>query len=88
LEDLLAVLAVLVVEDEVLIQGVLKDVLNDGGFAADIAGCGEDAVRLLVAPEPKYRALVTDIDLGFGRLDGWQVARRARDSIQGFLWFT
>jgi DNA-binding response OmpR family regulator len=34
---------------------------------------------LLDASEGKYRALVTDIKLGPGKLDGWDVARHARE---------
>lgn len=69
---------ILVVEDEILIQSLLNEAFNDGGFAAKITGSGEDAIQLLNAPEPKYRALVTDVNLGHGKLDGWQVARHAR----------
>ncbi len=72
-------LIVLVVEDEVLIQSMLSEALHEGGFATKIADSGEDAIRLLDAPEPKYRALVTDINLGRGKLDGWEVARHARE---------
>jgi DNA-binding response OmpR family regulator len=35
-------------------------------------------VSFLSTSEKKYRALVTDINL-IGRLDGWEVARAARD---------
>ncbi len=72
-------LIILVVEDEVLIQSMLSEALHEGGFATKIADSGEDAIRLLDAPEPKYRALVTDINLGRGKLDGWEVARHARE---------
>ena len=76
LEDLLSIL---VVEDEVLIQSLLSEALHDGGFEAKITSSGEDAIKLLDAPEPKFRALVTDINLGRGRIDGWDVARHARE---------
>lgn len=72
-------LIILVVEDEVLIQGLLTEALHEGGYEAKIASSGEDAIKLLDAPEPKYRALVTDINLGRGKLDGWEVARHARE---------
>lgn len=35
-------------------------------------------MKLLESEKEKYRALVTDINL-LGRLDGWEVARRARE---------
>lgn len=72
-------LIILVVEDEVLIQSLLTEALREGGYEAKIAGSGEDAIKLLDATEPKYRAVVTDINLRHGKLDGWEVARHARE---------
>jgi DNA-binding response OmpR family regulator len=76
LEDLLVIL---VVEDDQLIQGIVEGALSDGGFELAIAASGEQAVELLDGSGGKYRALVTDINLGSGKLDGWGVARRARE---------
>lgn len=76
MEDLLVIL---VVEDDQLIQTVVEEALSGGGFEVVIASSGEDAVELLDAAEGKYRALVTDINLGRERIDGWQVARHARE---------
>jgi hypothetical protein len=39
---------------------------------------------LLDASEGKYRALVTDINLGRDKIDGWDVARRAREIDPNF----
>jgi len=63
-------LVVLVVEDDQLVQGVVEDCLSEGGFGVVIASSGENAVELLDAAEGKYRALVTDVNLGSGNLDG------------------
>ncbi len=76
MEDLLVIL---VVEDDQLIQTVVEETLSGGGFEVVIASSGEDAVELLDAAEASYRALVTDINLGRDGIDGWQVARRARE---------
>ena len=70
---------ILVVEDDHLIQSVVEESLTDGGFEIVIASSGEDAVQLLDTAKGKYRALVTDINLGTGNIDGWEVARRARE---------
>jgi DNA-binding response OmpR family regulator len=70
---------ILVVEDDHLIQSVVEESLTDGGFEIVIASSGEDAVQLLDASKGKYRALVTDINLGTGNIDGWEVARHARE---------
>ena len=72
-------LLILVVEDDQLVQSVVEDCLSEGGFEAVISSSGENAVELLDAAEGKYRALVTDIDLRPGKLDGWHVARHARE---------
>jgi DNA-binding response OmpR family regulator len=70
---------ILVVEDDHLIQSVVEESLTDGGFEIVIASSGENALELLGASETKYRALVTDINLGPGKVDGWEVARHARE---------
>jgi DNA-binding response OmpR family regulator len=70
---------ILVVEDEHLIQSLVEDSLTDGGFEIAIASSGENAMELLAALQGKYRALVTDINLGRDKMDGWAVARHARE---------
>jgi CheY-like chemotaxis protein len=70
---------VFVVEDEPLIQDVLEGVLGDGGYDVATAISGEDAVAMLEAEEAGYDALLTDVNLGRGKLTGWVVAKRARE---------
>jgi CheY-like chemotaxis protein len=69
---------VLVVEDDQAVQSMIADALTDGGFELAIAASGEEALPLLGSDIEKYRALITDINL-VGKLDGWAVARRARE---------
>jgi DNA-binding response OmpR family regulator len=69
---------ILVIEDNEAIQSLVEDALTDGGFATAIAASGEEAVTLLKGRSSEYRALMTDIDLR-GRMDGWEVARTARE---------
>jgi DNA-binding response OmpR family regulator len=69
---------ILVVEDDHLVQTMVEESLADGGFEPAIAASGEAAVTLLKGALTKYRALVTDINLR-GRMDGWEVAKRARE---------
>ncbi|MCK1360417.1 response regulator [Bradyrhizobium sp. 199] len=73
-----SLVVVLVVEDDQLIRDMVADALGDGGFEAEVAVSGEDAVTLLQSDQAKYRAIITDINL-FGKLDGWQVGHRARE---------
>lgn len=70
---------VLLVEDDDAIQGIVEDALSEGGFEAASAKTGEEAVTLLKGRPVAYCALVTDINL-LGRLNGWEVARAARDA--------
>jgi DNA-binding response OmpR family regulator len=77
-------LLILVVEDDQLVQSVVEDCLSEGGFEAVIASSGENAIELLDAAERKYLALVTDIDFETGKIDGWDVARHAREIHPSF----
>jgi len=74
---------ILVIEDDRDLQMMVEDALKDGGFEPAIAGSGEEALTLLKAFQTKYSALVTDIRL-LGRLDGWRVARGAREIDPSF----
>jgi CheY-like chemotaxis protein len=76
LDDLVVIL---VVEDDQAIQGVIEEALSEGGFEITIASSGEQAVKL-IGENPQFRAVVTDINLGRNRMDGWDVARHAREA--------
>jgi DNA-binding response OmpR family regulator len=69
---------ILVVEDDQLIQSIVEEALADGGFGSVVTASGEEAVSLLEEAKSHYRAVVTDINLS-GKLDGWEVARTARE---------
>jgi DNA-binding response OmpR family regulator len=69
---------VLVVEDDQLIQAMIEEAISEGGFQSAVITSGEEAKRLLQADRNSYRAVVTDINLA-GKLDGWEVARAARE---------
>ena len=71
-------LVILVIEDDEAVQVIVEEALIEGGFEPAIAASGEEAVTLLKGGLIKYRALVTDINL-VGRMDGWEVAKRARE---------
>ena len=70
---------ILVVDDDPLLQRIAEEALRDGGFETVVAASGEKAVELLETANGKYRALVTDINLGRDRMNGWDVARHARE---------
>lgn len=76
-------LLVLVVEDDPLIQTLIDEALRDGGYEPAIVASGEEAVTLLQGNRQHYRALVSDINLK-GTIDGWDVARQAREIDPSF----
>ena len=66
---------VLVVEDELKLAGVLARGLQEEGYAADVAGRGEDA--LWMAKAAPYDAILLDVMLPGA--DGFEVCRRLRE---------
>lgn len=70
---------ILVVEDDHLIQGIVTEALTTAGFEIVVASSGEQGIELLDSSGEKFRALVTDINLGRDKLSGWEVARHARE---------
>jgi CheY-like chemotaxis protein len=70
---------ILVVEDDLLVQSVVEETLKDGGFKIDAASSAKQAIEKLDSAGVKYRALVTDINLGDDKVDGWEIARHARE---------
>jgi DNA-binding response OmpR family regulator len=67
----------LLVEDEELVLVTVETALQDAGYAVRSARGGAEAMGLLDADAETFCALVTDVNLG--DVDGWQVARRARE---------
>jgi DNA-binding response OmpR family regulator len=69
---------ILVAEDEYTLQTFLEHSLSEAGFEPAIVASGEEAITLLKGKAAEYRALITDVQLT-GKLDGWDVARVARE---------
>jgi CheY-like chemotaxis protein len=74
---------ILVIEDDLEIQAIINEALCDGGYQPALATSGEEALTLLKGGQTPYRVLVTDINL-LGRIDGWKVARQARELDPAF----
>jgi DNA-binding response OmpR family regulator len=74
---------VLVIEDDPAVQVILDEALCEGGYEPALAASGEEAVTLLKGRKLPYRVLVTDINL-LGRVDGWAVAKQARELDPNF----
>jgi CheY-like chemotaxis protein len=74
---------VLVVEDEYLLFSEVERALTEGGFAAEGASSGEEALTLFMSGGKNHVALVTDVNLR-GDLNGWEVAKRVREKEPSF----
>ncbi|UPU01372.1 response regulator (plasmid) [Bradyrhizobium barranii subsp. apii] len=71
---------VLIVEDDDLVRTIVQEALVEGGFQALLVSSGEEALALLQGDVSKWHAVITDVNLQ-GGLDGWHVARRARELV-------
>jgi CheY-like chemotaxis protein len=69
---------ILVAEDEVLVRMMLADVLEDAGLEVVEAAHADEALRA-VAACPEIRAVVTDVEMPAGSMNGFALARRIRD---------
>ena len=74
-----ASILVFVIEDEDLVRELVEHAITEGGFAVAGASNGEQAIRMLDEAGARYRAVVTDVNLFPGKLNGWDVAKRARE---------
>jgi two-component system OmpR family response regulator len=66
---------VLVVEDEVKMAALIRRGLKEEGLTVDVAGTGEEALRM--APSSSYDAIVLDVILP--GIDGFETCRRLRE---------
>ncbi len=73
---------VLVVEDDPTVMMFLEDGLEDQGYAVVSARSSGEALSILGSGIYAIHVLVADIRLGDG-LDGWEIARCARDITPG-----
>lgn len=72
---------ILLVEDEAFIALMLQDLLESAGFAVVAVQNSSKANSIIASRSADIAALVTDIRLGGGSIDGWELARQARDLI-------
>jgi CheY-like chemotaxis protein len=74
----MASVLVFVVEDEILVRDDLESAL-ERGYAVAVAKSGEEAIAMLDTAGDAFAALVVDVNLGYGKLSGWEVAKHARE---------
>lgn len=66
---------VLVIDDEIVLAGVVANYLDRAGFVTRVCGDGAEAVKLVATWAPS----VVLLDLGLPGLDGVEVCRRIRE---------
>ncbi len=72
---------ILVVEDEAIVRMTLVDVLEDAGFRVIEAAHADEALRVLSAVSGIH-AVVTDVEMPRGSINGFELARRVRSDRQ------
>ena len=72
---------ILVVEDETLVRMTLIDVLEDAGFKVIEAVNADEALQVLKAVSG-IDAVVTDVEMPRGSINGFELARRVRTDRQ------
>jgi DNA-binding response OmpR family regulator len=73
-----ASVTVLLVDDDLLVQDVIRSALEEGGFEVVCAASGKEAMAILNDSAAAIQALVTDVNLGSTE-SGWDVARYGRE---------
>ena len=68
------IINILLAEDEPTLAMIIKDTLDGQGFVVNVAGDGEEALRLYAASKPDV--IVADVMMP--RLDGYELVRRIR----------
>ena len=72
---------ILVVEDETLVRMTLVDVLEDAGFKVIEAVHADEALQVLKAVSG-IDAVVTDVEMPRGSINGFELAQRVRTDRQ------
>ena len=72
---------VLLVEDELLVREMAAEDLAEAGFEVTPASNGDEALAIL-RERADFDLLFTDIRMP-GAIDGWELARQAREMISG-----
>jgi len=70
-----------VIEDDADIRELVAEVLTQAGFAVRTAASGAEGVELVRATEP----VVTTLDVSMPGIDGFETARRIRESSSTYL---
>lgn len=70
--------SILVVDDEALIRMAMLDIVEEAGYSAVEAADADEAIVMLERC-PRIAAVLTDINMPGGTMDGLQLSRMIRD---------
>ncbi len=73
---------IIVSEDEWLVRMFAADFLDEAGFDVLEAANADEALMLL-RTRPDVQAIVTDVEMPNGSINGFELARRARERLPG-----
>ena len=68
---------VLVVDDEHIVRTWMARLLDEAGYAVEVAADGVEALRLALEDPIGFDLIVTDVRMP--RMDGWQLGRRIQE---------
>ncbi len=73
---------IIVSEDEWLVRMFAADFLDEAGFSV-LEAANADEALVLLRTRPDVQAIVTDVEMPNGSINGFELARRARERLPG-----
>ncbi len=70
-----------IVEDDADVRGLLDEVFRSAGFETILAGTGPEGLAAVAA----HRPVITTLDVNLPGIDGFEVARRIRETSTTFI---
>lgn len=72
---------ILVVDDELIVRNWIARLLQEEGYAVEVATNGAEALRIAQESPHEFDLVVTDVRMP--QMDGWQLGRRVREQWPG-----
>ena len=76
-----AIARILVVDDEAIVRNWIARLLQEAGYAVEVARDGAEALRIAQDDSSGFDLVVTDVRMP--NMDGWQLGRRVREGWPG-----
>ena len=72
---------ILVVDDELIVRSWIARLLQEEGYAVEVATDGAEALRIAHADPDAFDLVITDVRMP--EMDGWQLGHRVREAWPG-----